>query len=207
MIAVAILSVSFLTSCNKGLKDDMKELEQKLAEEQAKNAKIRQNLGGDACFSYTFSTNDGTNAVNLTDDLCLYNDHVVDGNYVIDYGDSTYYVYVERTGDYWDDYLSIGFDYDSKTGIVELDEAYLYAIFPGELDQNGVYFYDEENTTNNVLRVTSFNRNTGAISFSFNGATLADFSDNYYSNQPMTLNFNFSGDLYKIDYTTIMNNW
>ncbi|MFN8416847.1 MAG: hypothetical protein U0U66_11010 [Cytophagaceae bacterium] len=194
VVAVAILSASFLTSCNKGLKDDMKELEQKLADEQAKNQKLQEALGTSSCASISLKTKDYDDVeVVASGDYCL-NEESFAG-VIAHRGDSIYAITIEKSGDLsGDKYLYFDFYYDAKNKVSEMDYLELEGYFNDLSDYFDVELEDDEELTSTIT-VTSFNPTTGQISFTYSGVSTENFNYNHYEGQPMTIGVSFSATL------------
>jgi hypothetical protein len=118
-----------------------------------------------------------------------------------DNGDGSYYVYIEKGSDFDDNYYAyIYFKYTPSTNTVDFDEAYIYLPWSGNGGTISGYFYTDSEVTN-TLNVTAFDFNAGTISLNYTGQSTASFDENTFFNQPMRMTFNYSGKLFKYNYS------
>lgn len=199
---IAVVALGVISSCNKQLKEDIDDLEKKLAEEQAKTQQLQNGLGATSCANVRMRTNtDDDVAIDFTDQYCFTYGDANSDTYVQDNGDSTYYVYVEKYGNLDDNYTYISFTFNPYTGEKDVDYAYFRAGIDGVGDEVRV---DLDGTTDitQTLVINSFDFNTGNISFSYTAVTTENYYDNYYSGKPMTVSIDFSGKLFRYRYNT-----
>jgi hypothetical protein len=210
------MGATLLTSCNKKLKEELNDLEKSVNDEKAKNEALQNQLNtlngqvdtinGQVGtingvlirkpISMTFSTSNSTGALSHTASYPFVYGSDYGYSYIEDNGNGTYYVYVERAGDLGTDFdVVIEFTYNPTTNTVTFPYLQTQGYF-----SNGNYFYAEFNGSTNItqtITVSSFNFNAGTISFTYSGSTTAAYSNNAYTNQPMTATASYSGPMAK----------
>lgn len=193
LISLAVLALS--TGCNKKLKKEIEEMDQKIQELESKQNQTSHLLGSDEPISLSFYTSVNTNKTINLDQNFYFKAGNFNTQYLEDNGDGTYEVYIER----WEDlngnsYSFIEFDYNPSTNVATNVE------LGGEFyDSNGTFCdtrirsTDPEATIN--VSVQSFNANTGTVSVTATGSTSNSSNYNYFAGNGMSGTWKFSGKL------------
>ncbi|HVD97073.1 MAG TPA: hypothetical protein VNB90_02640 [Cytophagaceae bacterium] len=206
MAAAVVMSVAF-SSCNKKLKDDIKDLDNQVADLKSQQATTNSNLSAtnstlDATnstlkfypFSMTVSTkNDNDSAMTISrtykfntgpDYSNITNNH--DGTYSV-------YLYVTESA-YWDNDAYMGFTYNPTTKVVT-NGSFDLNYYDYQYNYKNVRLYQSDADATVTVTVNTFDTTTGAVDISVNGTTTTASSYNIYSGKAMTASFHYTGTL------------
>ncbi len=201
LMAVALVMTGTFSSCNKKLKEEIKDLDKQVEDLKAQQATTNSNLnatnntlGFNSPFSMSLTTKNGADStivVNKTykywtgdDYTSMENNH--DGTYNV-------YLYVTEAA-YWDNDAYLYFVYNPTTkvvtnGVVNMDYIdYEYSNKTPTLSQA-----DTEATV--TFNVTKFDTSTGVIDVTISGSTTNASASNVYTGKAMTLSFHYVGTL------------
>ncbi len=211
LMAVAVVMTGTLSSCNKKLKEEMKDLESSVNEQKAKNDALQTQVNTlnsgllRAPLKVNFTTTTTTDeTVAFSKDLSLIYGAEHSYSYISDNGNSTYNVYIYRGGDLSGDFSSeISFTYTPATSTASniTVEVSGYSATGTYIDE--AYFYQTTGNTQ-TLAVSAFDYAAGTISFSYSGNTTSAYGSNYYYQEPMTLTVTYSGAMAKYPYSAVI---
>jgi hypothetical protein len=196
-------------SCKK-MKDDIKDLKNQANELQKqndtlkdKNSSLQSKLDGIAnaigsdepiTATTTFQDNSGANRTVTATYKFKSSDYYT--QYMLDNGDGTYYIYIERFSDVsWNEGVSASFNYNPTTKAVTNVYAQHYWNDADPYSNYAYYVSGYSGLTMN-LSVESFNLTTGAISVKFNASGTDAYTTNYggpNSGKPVSTTFSFVG--------------
>jgi hypothetical protein len=186
LLLAFVASALVLTACNGDEIDDLKKRVNTLEEITGSNEPIVAK----------FATTNGDDDAVVKNTAYYFKAGSDETSYISDYGDGTFYVYVERFSDVeWYNGAWFEFYYDSETGEVYNQSGGMYYdnTMDGQYLNSRFYYYDAETTAE--ITLNSINTTTGKVNVSFHGTTTAASTNNVYSNKPMTLNLTFKGQL------------
>ncbi|MCU0429896.1 MAG: hypothetical protein MUF42_07965 [Cytophagaceae bacterium] len=199
---IPVVLATITTSCNKKLKDDLKDLETSVEEQKSKTqslqgqANVLNNLLQADPISFNFSTNNGSAPVTISGNYSFAYGSANTHTYATDNGNGNYYVNIWRGNDLGTDYsVSISFTYQPSTGNISSASANLR----GYLSDGTVYrvrFGLNGDVTQNIS-VNAFDFNNGTIEFTYSETTNTNYSDNLYLNQAMNFSASYKGKLAK----------
>jgi hypothetical protein len=176
-----VLAVVILASCA----DD--DLENRLD-------KVEGALGTDEPLKTNFSTKDA-NDVDIINKRSYLFKYTGNDEAIYDYGDGTYYVYIERFSDVeWAEGAWIEFYYNSETNEVTGRAAgtYFYNQFA---NWESARFDDDYDANTIDIVVNSFSAETGKISVNVTASSEAAYGQNIHEGKPMNMTLSFRGKL------------
>jgi hypothetical protein len=191
-LMVVAIAVSGLSSCNKKLKKDVKDLDQQVADLQAQQAQTNNTIGFP--FTMALTTTDAASApvsVNKTYKFWTGTDYC----YMGANGDGTYYFYIEITeAANWDLEGYMYGDYDPTTNTVANGGVYLTYYDSNWNTMQPQFYQSDANATLNFT-VNTFNTTTGAVDIKVVASTNASSTYNIYTGKPMSATFTTAGKL------------
>jgi outer membrane murein-binding lipoprotein Lpp len=207
-LSASLMGATLLTSCNKKLKEDIKDLDSQVSDLKSQNEALQNQantisaaIGSNEPITATTTFVDDNGATRTWTDT--YNFKA--GNYSTQYmeanGDGTFDIYIERFSDVdWYEGAWLEFTYDPTSGAVTNKEGGHY--WDWNLPYNdATRFYEGYTGCTITIAISSINTTTGAISLSFTGVADdtygANSSTSYVpnDNKGATTTFSFTGTL------------
>ncbi len=203
LLTVSAIALASFTSCNKKLKDDMRDLENSLSDQERRNNDLQGQLNGlkegitKEPLMVKFNTTDNDDqAVSYEGDYTLVVGSDYTNSYVEDNGGGTYDVYVRRSDDLGTDYSAeIQFTYNPSNGQVTAISAQTQG-FGSEGEPINVSFSGSTGLIQTVS-VSAFDFNAGTITFSYSANSTVNYFDNAYTGNTMSFTASYTGTLVK----------
>lgn len=198
--ALVIAALSF-SSCNKNLKDDIKDLQRENSEMKEKLNGIANALGTDEPITVTTSFKDRDNVSRTVKETYSFKASGTSTQSMVKQPNGKYDIYVERFSDVnWNDGAWVAFTYDPATKAITNKRGGHY------WDDYGNYRSDAYfNENNNIpgltftVNIKNIDLTTGVISMDVTMAGTEEYSQNAgdvpNSNSAVTTSFSFDGKL------------
>lgn len=202
-LSTLIAGASMFTSCNKDLKDDIKDLQKKNSELQEKVDGIEAVLGANEPILAVTTFTDNDNVTRKVEGTYKFKASNRETSSMVKNEDGTYDIYIERFSDVeWYEGAWVAFTYNPTTKAVTHKRG-------GQYWDNADPFYDnarydeDSYSTGLTLTITLNNIDvaTGAISLNFTAAGTADYTNGVYyyyvpnQGKPVSTSFAFTGKL------------
>ncbi len=208
VISALMIVSGFLTSCNKKLKEDIKELDSQVSDLKTKNDQLQGQidgvnsiLGSNEPITATTSFVDDDGVTRTWTDTYKFKSGNNSTQSMEANGDGTFDIYIERFSDVdWIEGAWLEFTYNPTSGAVTNAEGGHY--WDWNLPYNDRTYFESDYTGCTVnITLSNINTTTGAISLSFSGtlddAYGATYSTSYVPNDDKgaTTTFSFAGTL------------
>jgi hypothetical protein len=180
---------ALVTSCNKDLKDDVKDLKGQVSE-------MENSLGSNEPITATTTFKDENNVTRTITDTYKFK---AGNNYsqrMVKNTDGTYDVRIERFSDVeWFEGAWMSFNYNPTTKAITDKQGGHYWDDYGNYNDEVVYYdYDDEVTIN--ITLDKFDTNTGDVSIKFSASATEEYTNEVpTSGKPVSTNFAFTGKL------------
>ncbi|MGN6420957.1 MAG: hypothetical protein ACTHMC_25825 [Pseudobacter sp.] len=199
--ALVIAALSF-SSCNKNLKDDIKDLQRENSEMKEKLNGIANALGTDEPITVTTSFKDRDNVDRSVKETYSFKSSGTSTQSMVKQPNGKYDIYVERFSDVnWNEYAWVAFTYDPATKAITNKRGGHSWDDYGNYNSNA-YFNENDYSTGLTFTVNikSIDLTTGVISMDVTMSGTAEFSNGYGGNVPntnsaVTTSFSFDGKL------------
>jgi hypothetical protein len=199
-LIVAALSFS---SCNKNLKDDIKDLQRENSEMKEKLNGIANALGSDEPIKVTTTFKDYDNVSRTITETYSFKSSGTNTQSMVKYPNGKYEIYVERFSDvYWNDGAWVAFTYDPATKAITEKRGGHYWSDYGSYNSDTRFNEDDYNTglTFNI-NIKSIDLTTGTISMEVAMSGTEEYSasvPSYYvpnTASAVSTSFSFDGKL------------
>jgi outer membrane murein-binding lipoprotein Lpp len=185
-LSASLMGATLLTSCNKKLKEDIKDLDSQVSDLKTKNETLQNQLnttsaaiGSNEPITATTSFVDDNGATKTWTDTYNFKAGNYSTQYMEDNGDGTFDIYIERFSDVdWYEGAWVYFTYNPTTGVLSDKSGGQYWDWNLPYGDNASYYESYGNCTANIT-LSSINTTTGAISLSFSGTSNAAYYTNY----------------------------
>lgn len=212
VVGLLLAGWAFSTACTKDLKNDVKDLQQRMAELRKKNDTLKAQakaaghvLGTDEPIKVTTTFEDDNNVTRTITDTYSLKAGNSSTQYMLKQADGTYEVYIERFGDVdWDEGAYVYFIYHPTTrAITDITGGHYYDEYTPYIGDIR-YQHDWGDGLTLAVTLNSIDINTGDISLQFaangNGAYTQRIYDmyNWYvpnAGKPVSTQFTFAGKL------------
>lgn len=201
VFSTLIIAALSFSSCNKNLKDDIKDLQRENSEMKEKLNGIANALGTDEPITVTTTFKDRGNVDRTIKETYSFKSVGTSTQSMVKQGNGTYEIYVERFSDvYWNDGAWVAFTYDPTTKAITDKRGGHYWSDYGNYNSDA---YFNENNYNTGLTFTvnikSIDLTTGVISMDVTMAGTEEYSQGSgnvpNSNSAVTTSFSFDGKL------------
>lgn len=213
VFGIMITGSAFFSSCNKNLKDDVKDLQQQVEELKKRSSELRDQakaagnaVGTDEPITATTTFTDNSNNTRTIKGTYQFKSGNSGTQYMVNNENGTYDIYIERFGDVeWEEGAFASFTYNPTTKEITQKSG-------------GHYWDDHDNYANHMwynpgiyasgctvtITVNSLNVNTGEIAMSFSASATGEYTQAIYNmydyyvpnpGQPASTNFSFTGKL------------
>lgn len=210
IFSALVAGATLFSSCNKNLKDDVRDLEKQVKELESHNSELKEQignienaLGSDEPIEATTTFVDDNNVTRTIKDKYPFKAGNNVTQRLVENGDGTYDIYIERFSDVmWYEGAWVAFTYNPSTKEITNKRGGQY------WDDEDAYYnnarYDQNLYTQGLtltITVNSLNVSTGAISLKFSAAATSEYTSNiyyYYTPNPgkqMSTEFTFTGKL------------
>lgn len=182
---------TFITSCTKDLKDDVKDLQGRVNE-------VENLIGSNEPITATTTFTDNDNATRTVSDVYKFKASGLSTQYMIKNDDGTYDVYIERFSDVdWNESAAIEFTYNPTTKAITGEQVYHDW---DDLDAYGNFSFFNEGYEGNTINITidKFDVNTGEVSVKVTASATGDYTSQYYGpnpGKPVNTTLAFTGKL------------
>lgn len=202
VFSTLIIAALSFSSCNKNLKDDIKDLQRENSEMKEKLNGIANALGSDEPITVTTSFKDRDNVSQAIKQTFSFKASGTYTQSMVKYPNGKYEIYLERFGDVnWNEGVWVAFTYDPATKTITDKRCGHYWDDYGNYRSDVYYNEDSYNTglTFNI-NIKSIDLTTGAISLDVAISGTEEFSAGYSSNVPnaasaVSTTFSFDGKL------------
>jgi hypothetical protein len=206
LLSASLISATLLTSCNKKLKEDIKELDSLVSDLKTKNEALQNQanglssiLGSNEPITSTTSFIDDNGNTRTWTDTYSFKASGMETQYMRDNNNGTYNIYIERFKDVdWNEGAWVVFTYNPTTGAILGKRAGQYWDWNLPYGSNPYYEDGVAGCTIN-LTLSNINISTGEISFSLTATGDDAYATNtsYLPNNDKgaTTSFSFTGTL------------
>lgn len=210
LFSILVTGAFIFSSCNKNLKDDIKDLQQEVdslnkhnSELDEKVRSIEDAIGSNEPIVVTSSFVDDEGKTRTRKDNYRFKSSGYSTHSLRELSDGTYDVYIERFNDVnWFEGAYVAFNYNPATKAVTNKRSTHYwddySPYGDRCRYDETIYTGSDQTIN--LNLKSINLTTGEIALDFSASAKGDYTNNYYSNCPnpgeaMNTSFSFAGKL------------
>jgi hypothetical protein len=204
IICILFVGTTFLSSCNKKLKDDLDSLEKELADLKERENQTREILGSNEPIQASTQFVDDNGDTRTIKSTLSFKANDYSTQYMEEDADGNYWIYIERFGDV-DGYDNsdaesayIGFLYNTTTNEITNKDIYHEWLSNGPYDDNISYYENWEPAPTINLTLNNINVSTGNISLTVTASGDGDYT-NYWggpnNGESVSTTLSFTGKL------------